>query len=79
MYPDPTMARIGEGVEPHHRRGRRETAREHLRRAGERIGALAGDGSTTATAVSSGAVPNGSPGSRRRFRPRMSNRPFGYK
>lgn len=40
---DPTMDRIGEGVELHHHRGRREDARELFERIWEDIGGEQGD------------------------------------
>ncbi|GAB2954772.1 hypothetical protein ACFMQL_36445 [Nonomuraea fastidiosa] len=43
MYPDPTMARIGEGVELHHQRGQREAARELFARIWDDIGGERGD------------------------------------
>ncbi|MEV4475205.1 hypothetical protein [Nonomuraea sp. NPDC049504] len=43
MYPDDTMARIGEGVELHHRRGERDAARELFARIWEDIGGEQGD------------------------------------
>ncbi|WP_345407998.1 hypothetical protein [Nonomuraea salmonea] len=42
MYPDDTMARIGEGVELHHRRGERDAARELFARIWADIGGRAG-------------------------------------
>ncbi|NUW37934.1 hypothetical protein HTZ77_42040 [Nonomuraea sp. SMC257] len=43
MTPDPTMTRIGQGVELHHRRGRRDAAREMFAQIWEDIGGEQGD------------------------------------
>ncbi|MEU7476376.1 hypothetical protein AB0A63_10355 [Lentzea sp. NPDC042327] len=43
MVTDPTMARIAEGVELHHRRGQREAARELFARIWDDIGGTGGD------------------------------------
>jgi hypothetical protein len=43
MITDPTLARIGEGVELHHRRGQREAARRLFAQIWEEIGGEQGD------------------------------------
>ena len=43
MSIDPTIVRIGQGVELHHHRGRREAARDLFARLWEEIGAEQGD------------------------------------
>ncbi|MFI6297101.1 tetratricopeptide repeat protein [Nonomuraea sp. NPDC050790] len=43
MTDDPTMARIGQGVELHHHQGRREAARDLFARVWEDIGGERGD------------------------------------
>ncbi|MDP9843921.1 tetratricopeptide repeat protein [Streptosporangium lutulentum] len=43
MTPDPTMTRIGQGVELHHRQGQREAARELFAQIWDDIGGEQGD------------------------------------